>query len=235
MSEKETIKNYSKRDVSDFTRGKFNFQRFGRWLIVRTLLPIFYKIEYIGLENIPKSGKFIVAPNHISYLDPFIAGEPIKRPIAYMGKKELFENKILAFLIDKLGCFSVNREKLEVSTIKTAINIFKTPDWLLGIFPQGGIRRNRKIEKINKGFAVLAKQMKANILPIGLTGCEQYNWIPFKGKLKISIGEIVSYNQEYDDIIDEWGRKVALLTGYEYIPEAQEQNLKQTEMELNKV
>lgn len=235
MSEKETIKNYTKRNVSDFTRGKFNFQRFGRWLIVRTILPIFYKIEYTGLENIPPSGKFIVAPNHISYLDPFIAGEPIKRPIAYMGKKELFENKTLAFLIDKLGCFAVNREKLEVSTIKTAINIFKTPDWLLGIFPQGGIRRNRKIEKINKGFAVLAKQMKANILPIGLTGCEEYNWVPFKGKLKISIGEPVSYNQEYDEIIDEWGKKVAELTGYEYVKQTEEQEIKHPEPELNKV
>ncbi len=234
MSEKET-KNYTKRNVSDFTRGKFNFQRFGRWLIVRTILPIFYKIEYRGMENIPKSGKFIVAPNHISYLDPFIAGEPIKRPIAYMGKKELFENKMLAFLIDKLGCFAVNREKLEVSTIKTAINIFKTPDWLLGIFPQGGIRRNRKIEKINKGFAVLAKQMKSDILPIGLTGCEEYNWIPFKGKLKISIGEIVSYNQEYDEIIDEWGQKVAALTGYEYIKQIEAAETKTSEPELNKV
>ena len=219
---KKTEKNYTKREVSDFTKGKFNFQKFGRWLIVRTILPIFYKVEFTGLENVPQDRKFIIAPNHISYFDPFIAGEAIKRPIAYMGKKELFENKTLAFLIDNLGCFAVNREKLEVSTIKTAINIFKTPDWLLGIFPQGGIRRNRKIEKINKGFAVLAKQMKSDILPIGLTGCEEYNWVPFKGKLKIAVGEPVSYNQEYDEIIDEWGKKVADLIGYEYVKDTVE-------------
>ncbi len=219
MSEKK--KNYTKRDVSDFTEGKYKFQLFGRWLVSRTLIPFFYKVTYSGLENIPQDKNFIVAPNHISYLDPFVAGEAVKKPIAFMGKKELFENNILAFLLDRLACFAVNREKLEVSTIKTAINVFKTNKWMLGIFPQGGIRRNKKIEKINKGFAVIAKQMKTDILPIGITGSEQYNWLPFKGKLKISVGTPISYNQEINDIIDEWGRKIAEMNDeYEYIKDS---------------
>lgn len=211
-------KNYTKREVSDFTEGKYKFQLFGRWLISRTVIPIFYDMEYKGIENIPTDRNFIVAPNHISYFDPFLAGEAIKKPIAFMGKKELFENSILAFLLDGLACFAVNREKLEVSTIKTALNIFKTNKWLLGIFPQGGIRRNRKIEKINKGFAVFAKQMKTDILPVGLTGCEEYHWNPLKkGKIKVLIGEPVSYSNETEQIIDEWGQKVAKLIDYEYV------------------
>lgn len=129
-------KNYTKRDVSDFTEGKYKFQLFGRWLVSRTLIPLFYKVEYSGAENIPKDRNFIVAPNHISYLDPFIAGEAVKKPIAFMGKKELFENEILAFLLDGLACFAVNREKLEVSTIKTAINVFKTQNGCLAFSPR---------------------------------------------------------------------------------------------------
>ncbi len=211
---KNKKKNYTKREVSDFNEGKCNFQLFGRWLIARTLIPIFYKIEYIGRENIPLDRNFIVAPNHISYFDPFLAGEATKKFIAFMGKKELFYNPVLAYLLDKLACFAVNREKLEVSTIKTALNVFKTEKWMLGIFPQGGIRRNRKIEKINKGFAVISKQMKTDILPVGITGCEKYNWIPFKGKIKVAIGEPISYNQEYNEIINEWGEKISGLIGY---------------------
>ncbi len=207
-------KNYTKREVSDFTENKYKFQLFGRWLVPNTLMPIFYKIEYIGRENIPQDRNFIVAPNHISYFDPFIAGEAVRQPIAFMGKKELFENPILAFLLDGLACFAVNREKLEVSTIKTALNIFKTERWRLGIFPQGGIRRTKRIENINKGFAVIAKQMKTDILPIGITGCEEYNWIPFKGKIKVAIGEVISYNQEIEEIIDEWSYKISNLTNY---------------------
>lgn len=209
--------NYAKLELSDFSDGRYKFQLFGRWLSTKFLLPIFYKIEYIGREKIPQERNFVLAGNHISYFDPFVCGEAINQPLAFMGKKELFENKILAFLLRNLCCFAVNREKLEISTIKTALNVLKTDKWRLGIFPQGGIRRNRKLEKINKGFAVIAKQMKTDILPVGIIGSEEYNWIPFKGKIKVMIGDIISYDQEYDEIIDEWCKKVAELTGYEYV------------------
>lgn len=226
-------KNYTKREVSDFTENKYKFQLFGRWLVPNTLMPIFYKINYSGRENIPTDRNFIVAPNHISYFDPFLAGEAVKQPIAFMGKKELFENRVLAFLLDGLACFAVNREKLEVSTIKTALNIFKTDRWRLGIFPQGGIRRTKRIENINKGFAVIAKQMKTDILPIGITGCEQYNWIPFKGKVNVAIGEPISYNQELEDIIDEWSYKVAKLTDYKFV-KAEENSSELKELQESK-
>ena len=78
--------------------------------------------------------------------------------------------------------------------------------------------------------------MKADILPIGITGCEEYNWIPFKGKLKIAIGEPISYNQELDDIINEWGRKVSELINYSFqqdIPEIDNQKTDNLECSLN--
>ena len=228
MAKEKQKKNYTKRDVSDFTENKYKFQLFARFVVLKLVLPLFYKIEYIGRENIPTDRNFIVAGNHISYFDPVLAGEIVNQPLAYMGKIELFEKPLMAAICDGLGCFAVNREKLEVSTIKTALNIFKTDRWRLGIFPQGGIRRNRKIEKINKGFAAIAKQMKTDILPLGIIGCEEYNWNPFKRKhIKAMLGEPISYNQELDEIFDEWGNKVAALTGYEYVKEEETEENKE--------
>ena len=215
--------NYTKRNVSDFTDAKYRNQILGRFLCTKILYRLFYSIEYSGKENIPTDRNYIAAPNHISLMDPVIVGEAINEPIAYMGKKELFEkNRLFAWVFDQVACFAVNREKLEVSTIKTAINVLKTKRWRLGIFPQGGIKRNKKIEKINKGVAIIAKQMKTDIVPMGIIGCETPNWIPFKGKIKIKIGEPISHDQEVDDILNEWGEKIAELTGYEYVKETEE-------------
>ena len=75
--------------------------------------------------------------------------------------------------------------------------------------------------------------MKTDILPIGITGSEEYNWIPFKGKLKVAIGKPISFNQEYDEIIDEWGRKVAELINYEYIKDTQDTSSKETKAPVN--
>ena len=69
--------------------------------------------------------------------------------------------------------------------------------------------------------------MKTDILPIGITGSEEYNWNPFhKGKIKVCVGELVSYNQEYDAIIDEWGSKIAKMIDYEYVKETAEEPAK---------
>lgn len=214
--------NYSRRYVKDFNWKKFLFQLFGVYCVGLPIFWLFYKIELRGAKNVPKNQKFICAPNHISYFDPFIAAYAIKCPVAFMAKKELFESERMAKTLDGLGAFSVNREKLEVSTIKTAKEIFKTKDWILGIFPQGGIRKNKTIENINKGFAVLAKSAKWDILPVSITGVEEYNWVPFKAKLIVEVGELISHNQEVDEIIDEWGRKISQMSGYNHIPTTQE-------------
>lgn len=214
--------NYARRQVKDFNWKKFLFQLFGVYCVATPFLWLFYRFEVRGWKNLPKNKKYICAPNHISHFDPFIAAYAIKQPVAFMAKKELFEGPKMAKVMDGLGAFAVNREKLEVSTLKTVKEIFKTKDWFLGIFPQGGIRRNKTIEQINKGFAVIAKSSKTDILPISIIGAEEYNWVPFKGKIIVKIGELISYDQEIDDIIDEWGEKISQMTGYKHIPAPKE-------------
>lgn len=176
-------RNYARRYANEFNLFRLIYQALWCIFIAIPLFWLFYRFEIKGRENIPKGKKFICAANHVSHLDPFLVSIAVKKPIAYMAKKELFEDNGLIFRlnIDWLGAFAVNRQKLEVATIKTVKELYKT-NWLLGIFPQGGIRRNHTIEKINKGFAVIAKAAKWDVLPISITGCEKYNWIPFGAK-----------------------------------------------------
>ena len=219
----DTKVNYTKRNKKDFNNLKYIFQIVGRFFIAKILFRLYYKIDFYGRENIPKDRNFIIAPNHISYLVPILATEAVNQPVAYMGKIELFNNKYFAKLLDSLACFAVNREKPEVSSIKTALTVLKTNRWRLGIFPQGGIKRNKKIEFINKGFAILAKQTKTDILPVAITGCESEEIHLFKGRIKVFIGEPISYNQDIEDIIEEWGKKVAQMVDYKYERQYEEQ------------
>ena len=226
-------RHYSKRSAREFNFFRRCFQQLWIYLIGVPLFHIFYRIKIYGRENIPEGARFIVAANHISYLDPFIVSYAVKKPVAYMAKKELFEESLLQTLcMDWLGAFAVNREKLEVSTLKTVKEVYKS-SWMLGIFPQGGIRKNKTIEKINKGFAVISKAAKWDILPVSITGCEKYNWIPFKGKMIVKIGKPVSYKLTQEEIIDEWGHQISEMCGYQFVPtvneaECEEKNLTQT-------
>ena len=113
------------------------------------LFPIYrlifwYSVE--GLENIPTDKGIIVCSNHISNLDPIFWIIVLKRRIHYMAKKELFKNKILGWLLPKFDVFPIDRGKLDVKSIKHAINVVKSGD-VLGIFPEGTRSRNGEIHE----------------------------------------------------------------------------------------
>lgn len=211
------MRNYAKRTANEFNSARNLFQIIWTYFIAVPFLWLFYKPEVQGRENLPKDRRYIVAGNHISHLDPFLVRLAVKKPVAFMAKKELFEENglFLTTMMDWLGAFAVNREKLEVSTIKTVKEVFKSK-YVLGIFPEGGIIRKRKIEKINKGFAVIAKATKWDIVPVSITGCEEYNWIPFKSKVIVKIGTPISHEHSQDKIIEHWGKQVAQMCEYRF-------------------
>ena len=212
--------NYANRKANEFNILTRLYQYYALFIL---FLPIFGTLFYDfkitrnkNLENKP----YILAPNHISYMDVFMVNYCLSRPLAYMAKQELFKTTSwgrswVTRNILRLGAFAVNREKPTLSTIKTVKEVFKA-GFSLCIFPQGGIRKNKTIENINSGFIYFAKSNKIDILPMGIAGVEQYNWKPFqKKKVTIKTGEPISYTLDDKEIVKQWCEQICALTGYE--------------------
>jgi 1-acyl-sn-glycerol-3-phosphate acyltransferase len=142
----------------------------------------------------------------------------LPRPVAFMAKKELFNNPFLRWWLNWLGAFAVDRENLSVSTIRTVLTIKKT-EWVFGIFPQGTRQEPGTISNITKGFASLAKSTKCGILPIGLVGTNENKHIPFTGKIIIKIGEMIPYSENVDEMVAKWVESIQELTGFKYLAE----------------
>src|SRR6266581_4886749 len=81
--------------------------------VLRTLLVPFFlvylRMERIGREHLPRTGPLLLASNHRSFLDPFVIGTLVRRPVYYMAKRELFEKRWQAWLLNGLGAFPVDR------------------------------------------------------------------------------------------------------------------------------
>jgi 1-acyl-sn-glycerol-3-phosphate acyltransferase len=178
-------------------------------------LKLVYRIEVQGKENIPKDNAYIVAPNHLSTLDPPMIAALWSRPVAFMAKKELFENPFLRWWLNWLGAFAVDREKLGVSTIRTVLTIKKT-EWVFGIFPQGTRQEPGIISNVTKGFASLAKTTKCGIIPVGIVGTEVAKYLPFSGKIIVKIGEMIPYSENVEEMVDKWIESIQELTGFKY-------------------
>ena len=207
-------KNYARRYANEYHLLRALFQAFAVYIMFYPYFKLVYNIKREGVENIPKTGNCIFAGNHVSMFDPLIMSFAVAKPIVYMAKRQLFQGGAMAWWIKRLGTFSVNQEKPEISTFKTIKEVFKTT-WPLGIFPQGGIKENKKIEDIQKGFAVIAKSSKANIIPVSISGFEGYSKKPFSQNVRVKIGTPISFELPVEEIIQQWTKQICDSTGFE--------------------
>jgi len=205
---------YAKVKKDNYSLFKVVFQYFIIYFVSLPFFKVFFRVEIHGRENVPQDGAYIVASNHASYFDPFIVCMATRRSVAFMAKEELFHVPVMSQLIRMLGAFSVNRDKLEVSTIKSAKEVLTKTKWLLGIFPEGTRVSGKKVGKINEGFVYLAKATKTKVLPVGIDFRRPVS--PFFGKLVVRIGELIEVTENPEEFLDKWGKSVSELTGYSY-------------------
>src|SRR3954463_2406570 len=96
------------------------------WLARAVLQPFFhlyFRLSRMGREHVPAEGPVIFAANHRSFLDPFVIATLARRPMYYVAKKELFRNRLLAWLLNSLGAFPIDRGNGDADAIQTAREI----------------------------------------------------------------------------------------------------------------
>lgn len=206
---------HSTKTVKNFNLWRRIFQYITCNIVITSVIKCKYNLKVVGCENIEKGKKYIVASNHVTGYDPFILAAQLHLTIAFMAKKQLFETFWSMVLMDWCGAFAVDRDKVDVSTIKTALSIQKT-SWNLGLFPQGTRCNNGKMENVTKGFASMAKKIKADVLPVAIIVKDNPN--SKKQDFIIKIGTSIPFNDNVDEMVTKWAQTVSNLAELEYIP-----------------
>lgn len=133
--------------------------------LAKVILSPFYRIRVYGMENVPSEGRIIVCANHHSNWDPIFISIAFPRQICWMGKKELFKNKLFAKVLRKLNVFPVDRQGSDLGAIKNALRLLRE-DKILGIFPEGTRVKSMDLNNAKSGVALLSIKSKADVLPM---------------------------------------------------------------------
>lgn len=133
-----------------------------------------FQLKITGTENIPKSGPFIIVANHSSLLDPIILGISIRPKIIFVAAAYLFEIHWLGYLLWKANSIPIHRENNtnNIKSIKQALKILQKGG-VLGIFPEGGVDRQKNNLPIKAGAAFLATRVGVPIVPIKIKGADK--------------------------------------------------------------
>ena len=160
--------------------------------MINLYISIIYRFEIYNAERIPNSGPVIICSNHIHWGDPVIlACKSTKRTVHFLGKAELFKNRIFTWVLNHLNVIPVKRGKSDIGAIKRSLKILQDRH-TLGIFPEGTRVKEGEKKDAEAGLALLAIKSKALIVPIGIMSSYKLG-----SKIMMNVGNPISLDKYY--------------------------------------
>ena len=157
--------------------------------VTRPLINLLLRPRTTGLDNVPRSGGFVMAANHLSNFDPWAIGLPLFpwRFLRFMGKSELFWWP-LGPIIEAGGAFKVRRGQADAEAIDTAVQLARDGHVVM-MFPEGTRRKKGLVKKwqprAHTGAARIALAADVPLIPAAIKGTDRLRRL---GPLRVTYG-----------------------------------------------
>lgn len=166
----------------------YGIVRFLIWLVAKLL----WRISFEGLENVPRSEPFVLAPVHRSFVDFGLVSAVTRRRMGYMGKESLWKSRAFGRFITMLGAYPVNRGAPDRDALRRTLHLLEKGEPLV-LFPEGTRRAGPVIEHLHEGAAFVVSRAGVPLVPVGIGGSERAlpkgKRLPRLVKIHIIVGE----------------------------------------------
>ncbi len=144
--------------------------------VVRLLLFVIFRTEVIGLENVPRTGRCILAANHVGTLDaPLVFAAIDRQDITALVAKKYQKSPLMRFLFNAIDGIWLNREEADTQAVRAALDLFERGG-MLGVAPEGTRSKTGAMIPAKTGVAYLADRAGAPVIPAAITGTYRAVW-----------------------------------------------------------
>jgi 1-acyl-sn-glycerol-3-phosphate acyltransferase len=139
--------------------------------VFRILFRILSRVEIEGVGNIPRSGPYLVACNHISIYEPplVLAFWPTTLEVA--AAIDVFDRPQQGNLVRLYGSLPVHRGAFDRRLIETMVGMLEAGRSVL-IFPEGGRSHSPGLRQAWQGTSYVAVRAGVDVIPVAVSGTE---------------------------------------------------------------
>ena len=205
-----------------------------KFILLGPLLRLIYRPRARGLQNIPRTGGFILAANHISFVDSLFMPLVCPRPVVFLGKADYFESWRTRWFFKAANVIPVQREggSAGEAAILAGIQALKEGR-AVGIYPEGTRSPDGRLYRGKTGVARMALEAGVPVIPISIRGTEDVMPLDSKvprlsGRVVVEFGKPLVFDRYHDrpkdrfvlrSVTDEIMYEIMMLTGQEYVDE----------------
>jgi 1-acyl-sn-glycerol-3-phosphate acyltransferase len=161
-------------------------------VFARIMTSLLFDLQVFNIENVPKTGGALLVANHQSYLDPVLVSVRLRRPVSFLAKSELFENRYVGWLITALHAFPVRQGHGDVGAVRETIRRLEEGR-ILNMYPEGTRTEDGEIAPLQKGIALILRKITVPVIPVAIDGSFQawpYNRKLFRsGRIRVLYGK----------------------------------------------
>ncbi|MFA5038146.1 MAG: AMP-binding protein [Candidatus Omnitrophota bacterium] len=169
---------------------------------LRAFLVLFFACRARGKNNIPAKGPFIIAPNHVSYLDAFylLRALPFRLVLEtyFAGFGAIFRHPLIAWSMRFFRLVPIDVDLDLAETLKTCRYLL-TQGKVLVYFAEGQRSGDGQLKEFRKGLGILVRESGSGVLPVYLKGAfkawPRSRKFPLPAKVTVEIGKFLTFEK----------------------------------------
>ena len=148
---------------------RFHFAR----LLLRLILGSLFRVRLEGSERLPRSGAYLLACNHLSWVDPFLllAWLPASPRIHFLGRRSAIYNRTWKRWVLQFMGGVIPVESGDIEHLSEAVGGALARGGVVAIFPEGKTgRAEGELQELRHGIAHFSARSRAPLVALGLAG-----------------------------------------------------------------
>ena len=143
--------------------------------LIRFIFNLIARVDVNGYENLPKDSSFVIATNHLGFVDVPIAFYALDRWDMFVLIAEKWGKIGLVRWVGKYFNFIfIDRFNPDIKALRKVISLMESNN-ILVIAPEGTRSRTGALIEAKPGVSYLATKLDRPIVPVAITGTEDKN------------------------------------------------------------